>query len=268
MVQEQSTHAWQGSSKPSMTCTTARSTPTAKRLAPVGAYRACAVLMLSLLSLCALAQSEPAIFIPRSPLNATEVANQKERLQRDTALSDAEIDNLLKDEANYHTYRESDIVAAFPELRGDKKLSECSNSIMGGATELVFLSDARDNEVTIKTVRCTRVDNGLSCAAVRRVRGYFIGSPEHFFSLENLTLREARTILEAYKANRIAGLSDWFGGSRLDVKSIEALPDGRYRMQLGDVYCAGCVAGLDVRVETNGSESRLVVVGDPEARCF
>ena len=230
--------------------------------------RHCALLILSLLSLCALAQSEPAVFIPQSPLNPTEVASRKEGLQRNTALSDVEIDNMLKDEAKYHTYRESDIVAAFPELRGDKKLSECSNSIMGGATELVFLSDAGENEVTIKTVRCTRVDNGLSCGAVRVAKHYFLESPEHFFSLENLTLRKARTILEAWKANRIAGLPDWFGASRLDVKSIVALPDGHYRMDVGDVYCAGCVARFDVRLETSHSESRLIVLGHPDARCF
>ena len=229
--------------------------------------RHCALLTLSLLSLCALAQSEPETFIPQSPLNPTEVAKLKEKLQRNMPLPDVEIDNLLKDEAKYHTYRESDIVAAFPELRGDKKLSECSNRIMGGATELVFLSDARENEATIKTVKCTRVDKGLSCGAVRPGKYYFLESPEHFFSLKNLTLPEARTILEAYKANRIAGLPDWFGAS-LDVKSIEALPDGRYTMDVGDVYCAGCVARLDVRLETRDSESRLVVLGNPDARCF
>ena len=230
--------------------------------------RHCALLTFSLLSLCAFAQNEPATFIPQSPLNPTEVANLKERLQRSTALPDVEIDNLLKDEANYHTYRESDIVAAFPELRGDKKLSECANSMLGGATKLVFLSDARENEVTIKTVHCTRVDNGLSCAAVRRGKHYFLESPEHFFSLENLTLRKARTILEAYKANRIADLPDWFGASLLDVKSIKALPDSRYRMDFGDVYCDGCAARFDARLEGSGSESRLIVVGDPEERCF
>lgn len=230
--------------------------------------RHCALLTFSLLSLSALARSEPAVFIPQSPLNPAEVASMKARLQRNTSIPDVEIDKLLKDEAHYHTYRESDIVAAFPELRGDKKLSECSNSIMGGATELVFLFDVRENEATIKTVRCTRVDNGLSCGAVRRGKQYFLESPEHFFSLENLTLRKARTILEAYQAKRIAGLPDWFGESRLDVKTMEALPDGHYRMHLGEVYCAGCVASFDVRLETSGSESRLIVVGNTEARCF
>jgi len=228
--------------------------------------RHCALLTLSLLSLCALAQGEPAIFIPQSPLNPAEVAKLKEKLQRNTSIPDVEIDNLLKDETHYHTYRESDIVAALPELRGDKKLSECSNSIMGGATELVFLSDVRKNEVTVKTVQCTRVDNGLSCGAVQRGKRYFLESPERFFSLENLTLREARTILEAYQANRIVGLSDSM--PHLDVKSIKALPDGSYRLNLGDVYCAGCVGWFDVRLETSGSESRLIVVSDPEARCF
>lgn len=208
--------------------------------------RPCALLILSLLSLCASAQSESVTFIPGSPRSG------------------------VRDERRLYTYREADIFAAFPELRGDKKLSECSNSIMSGATELVFISDTDTgkNEVTIKTVRCTPVDKGLSCGAVRRARDFFLESPEHFFALENLTFGQARPIVEAYKAGRIAGLPDWLGASRLKVASITALPDGRYRMRFGDVYCSGCSAAFNVRLETDGTEFRLVYVGDPESVCF
>jgi hypothetical protein len=187
-----------------------------------------ALLTLSLLSLCAFAQSESGTFVPSA----------------------------------------SDIVAAFPELRGDKKLSECSNTIMSGATELVFISDIRKNEVTVKTVHCRPVAKGLSCDAVRSARNYFLESPEQFFSLENLTFDQARPIVEAYKAGRIAGLPDWFNTSRPNVVSITALAGGSYRMRFGDVYCSGCSAAYNVRVETSGTESRLVYVGDPEALCF
>jgi hypothetical protein len=80
-----------------------------------------------------------------------------------------------------------------------------------GREQINTHATVREARVTIKTVRCARVVKGLSCGAVRGGKHYFLESPEHFFSLENLTLDKARTILEAYKANRIAGLPDWFG---------------------------------------------------------
>jgi hypothetical protein len=191
-------------------------------------------------------------------------------MKRDGVLSDAAIEEWVKAERGLHTYRESDIFAAFPELRGARKLSECSNSIMMGATELVFIADTGKNEVTIKTARCRPVDKGLSCEAVRRSTNYFLESPEHFFSLENLTFAQARPIVEAYQAGRIqtTGLPEWFATSRPDVASITALPDGSYRMRFGNVYCTGCSAAYNVRLEARGTESRLVYVGDPEGVCF
>jgi hypothetical protein len=230
--------------------------------------RGCALFILSLLSLSVLAQSEPRTFVPRSPLNPAELAQLKERLKRGTPLTDADVESMVKDENHYHAYRESDIVAAFPELRGDKKLSACSNSMMSGATEIVFMADARQNEVTIKTIQCTRVDKGLSCGAVRRDKYYFLESPEHFFSLKNLTLGKARIIVEAYEARRITDLPDWFEAARPKVRSIEALSDGRYRMHFGEYFCSGCRSAFNVRLETSGTEPRLVYVGDADAACI
>jgi hypothetical protein len=191
--------------------------------------------ILSFLSLCAFAQDDFGTFIPRSKSG---------------------------------TYRESDIFAAFPELRGARKLSECSNSIMSGATRLVFISDIGKNEVTVKSARCKPVDKGLSCQPVRSSTNYFLESPEHFFSLENLTFAQARPIVEAYQAGGVTGLPDWFATARPDVASITALPDGSYRMRFGDVYCTGCTAAYNVRLEASGTEARLVYVGDPEGMCF
>jgi hypothetical protein len=230
--------------------------------------RLCVLLTLSLVSLCAFAQSEPRTFVPSSPLTAAEVSRLKDKLKRDAVLTDDQIEEWAKDRHRLRTYRESDIFAAFPELRGDKKLSECSNSIMSGATELVFASDIGTNEVTIKTAHCTPVDRGLSCEAVRSARNYFIDSPEHFFSLENLTFDQARPIVEAYKAGRITEVSEWFGASRRDVTSITALPDGSYRLRSGDVYCTGCSAAINVRVDTSATEVRLLYVGGFEGVCF
>jgi len=183
-----------------------------------------------LLAVLALAESAPAIFIPQSP-------------------------------------RESDIVAAFPELRGDKKLSVCSNAMMSGATEIVYLSGAKNNEVTVKSVHCTRASTGLNCGAVRREVNYFLDSPENFFSLENLPLSTARSIIEAYKANRIDTVPDWFV-ARPEVRSIKALPDGRYRLRFGEYYCAGCTTVFNVRLETKENEPRLVYAGDADGGCF
>jgi hypothetical protein len=228
-----------------------------------------ALLTLSFLSLCAFAQSDSRTFIPSSPLTPAEVAKLKEKMKRDGVLSDASIEESVKDGRRLHTYRESDIFAAFPELRGARKLSECSNSIIGGATELVFISDTGKNDVTIKTVHCRPVAKGLSCEAVRRSTNYFLESPEHFFSLENLTFAQARPIVEAYQAGRITGLPDWLAAHvPPNVTSITAVPGDSYRMRFGDVYCSGCSAAFNVRLEASGTESRLVYVGDPQSACF
>jgi hypothetical protein len=227
-----------------------------------------ALFTLSLLSLGAFAQDGPKAFVPWSALNPTEVANLKEKLKRTTHLSDAVIENMVKDEANYHTYRDSDIVAAFPELRGDRKLSECSNRMMGGAAELVFISDARKNEVTVKTVNCSSVKKGLSCEPVSRGHYYFLESPEHFFSLENLTFEKARTIIEAYKARPLAGLPDWAVAPYNDVRLIKALPDGHYRMFFGDFYCKGCTTRFDVQLDTSATEPRLILAGNVDGGCI
>jgi hypothetical protein len=196
------------------------------------------------------------------------VTELKQSLKRNTGITDAMIENMVKDEATYHAYRESDIVAAFPELRGDKKLSACSNSMMMGATEMVFIADARENMVTVKSLHCSRVDRGLACGAVSREKFYFLDSPEHFFALENLTFDKARTILESYKANRIDSVPDWFSTSRPEVRSIKALPDGRYRMRFGEYFCSGCTSAFNVRLDTNESEPRLIYAGDPEGGCI
>jgi hypothetical protein len=227
-----------------------------------------ALLTLSFVSLCAFAQGDSGTFIPSSPLTPAEVAKLKEKLKRDAVLTDAQIEEWIKNGPEPRTYRESDIFAAFPELRGARKLSECSNSIMSGATELVFISDTGKNEVTIKTVQCKPVRKGLSCEAVRSSTHYFLESPEHFFSLENLTFAQARPIVEAYQAGRITGLPGWLGPARPNVGSIKALPGGSYRMRFGNVYCTGCFAAYNVRLEGSGAEARLVYVGDPESMCF
>jgi len=139
---------------------------------------------------------------------------------------------------------------------------------MSGATQIVFMSDVGNNEVTIKTIDCTPVKNGLSCGAIRSEKNYFLFSPEHHFTLENLTLQTARTIIEAYVNNRIDGSPEWLGQLRLGVRGIKALPDGLYRMYFGDFFCAGCGAHFDARLDTGGNEPRLIFVGNADFICF
>jgi hypothetical protein len=225
------------------------------------------LLTLTLFSFRAFGEGAPTVFIHESPLSPTEVAELKERLKRTTALSDTEIERMVKDESTYHTYRESDIVAAFPELRGDRKLSACSNRMMLDATEIVYLSDIRENEVTVKSIHCDRAGKGLSCGPIFREKNYFLDSPAHFFALDNLTLPTARTIIEAYKAGRIDTVPDWFV-ARPEVRSIKALPDGRFRLWFGEHYCSGCTTVFNVRLETKESESRLVYAGDADGGCY
>jgi hypothetical protein len=224
------------------------------------------LLTLSLFSLRVFAEDAPGIFIPQSPFSPAEEAELKAKLKRTTRMTDESIENTVKDSSQYH-YGESDILAAFPELRGDKKLSVCTNSMMMGATEIVYLSEVRKTEVTVKSVHCERAEKGVSCGAVKREKYYYLDSPEHFFSLDNLTLRTARTIVEAYKANRIDTVPDWFV-ARPEVRSIKAFPDGRYRLFFGEYYCAGCTWMFNVRLETNEGKPRLVYAGDADGGCI
>jgi len=72
---------------------------------------------------------------------------------------------------------------------------------------------------------------------------------------------------EAYKAKGIDDLPDWFGAGPA-VRSIKALPDGRYRLRFGEYYCNGCSTEFNVRLETKGDQWQLVYAGDPGGACF
>jgi hypothetical protein len=210
----------------------------------------------------------PKKFIPWSPLSAEQTAEQKAKLQKTTGLTDTMIDNLLKDESNNHTYRDEDIVAAFPELRGARKISECSNRMMSGAAELVFLAETREHEVTIEKLSCSAANKGLECEPVKRGDYAYLESPENYFSLEGLTLAAASTILDAYEAGRILNLPAFFHGARPAARSIAAQPDGTFRMSFGDYFCTGCAMTFNVRIEGAGERTRLAVVGEPQGGCY
>ena len=231
--------------------------------------RHAALLALSLLPVCASAKAPPTTFIPYSPLNAEEAAAYLEKVKKYRIHPDAQLDELKKEASEQHTYRVSDIVKAFPQLAGARKLSECSNRIMSGATALVFYSDVKEHEVTFKTLDCSPVDKGLQCKPIRREKKYFLESPEHAFLLEKLTFETAKAIVEAYKAGGLDAAPDWWPpGFRPDAQLIEALPDGNYRLFFGDYLCAGCVSSFNVSLDTSAGDPRLVYRGQADGGCF
>jgi hypothetical protein len=208
-------------------------------------------------------------FIPQSPLDETEKATERARLKKTPAFSDQFIEQLLADEEHYHSYREADIFAAYPELRGEKKLSLCSNSIIGGATEITFLAGrVKNNEVELDKVGCRRVKAGLSCGEPKRDHFYFLDSAERYFSLDGLSFETARTILETLHARGVSGLPQWLHAQVTSISSIKSQPGDRYEMIFGDTLCAGCIEKFDVRLESTHGDSQLVFAGDPRSVCF
>ena len=228
-----------------------------------------ALLTLILLAVFASAKAPPTTFIPYSPLNAEEAAAYMEKMKGHGVYSDAQIGELEKDASQQHTYRESDIVKAFPQLAGARNLSKCSNRIMTGATALVFYSDVKEHEVIFKTLNCSPVDKGLRCNPIRREKKYFLESPEHAFSLNKVTFETAKKIVEAYKAGRLDAVPDfWPGEFGPDVGVIEALPDKNYRMFFGDYFCRGCVFNFNVSLDTSAGEPRLIYRGEAGGGCY
>lgn len=211
--------------------------------------------------------AEPQKFIPWSPLNEGEAQNLKDKLVRG-GVSGVTVDEFLKNVDQYHTYREADIVKAYPELRGHKKLSECSNSMMQGAAELVFLTSKRQNEVTLETLRCSRASEGLNCGEVNQETRYFRDGSDRYFSLDGVTLAKAAELLDMYKAGRITGLPDWMSTQQDNISVVKAIPDDSYLLIFGDYFCAGCVFKVQVKIDESEGQKRLAVVGQPEGGCI
>jgi hypothetical protein len=206
-------------------------------------------------------------FIPYSPLNETEAESLKARLEG-WGFKDVKREELMQDEFHNHTYREPDVVKAYPELRGRQMLSECANSMMGGAARLVFLASQGKNEATLDTLRCSGTRRGLNCRGPERGHYYVLDSSDHYFTLEGLTFPAAKTILETYAAGRVIGLPEWVNPKAMNITAIKALFDNRYRMVFGEFFCAGCSSRFDVDLETKDGVNRLVVVGKPQGGCI
>ena len=224
-------------------------------------------LSLALFSVCAVADDTPLKFVPWSPLTEEEIARAKARLP--PALKEALGDKYFRDQIKNHRFREREIVKVYPELKGSKKLSSCSNSIMSGATWIAFVSHVEDHEVTLKTLSCSGARGGVLCGDVTTKKSYFLKSFREPIDLLNVPLDKAQVIAETYLARRVDNLPDWFEpGFFPQLSYIGALAEDRYRLIFGDYFCQGCSFRYDARLDTTGEQPRLVVVGNADGGCF
>jgi len=223
-------------------------------------------LSLVLLSVCAVADDTPRKFVPWSPLTEEEIAREQARLP--STLNEVLGDKYFRDPTKNHRLRELDIVKVYPELQGSRKLYSCSNSIMGGATSIAFVSHIEDHEVTLKTLNCSRARGGVLCGDVTTKKSYFLKSFREPIDLLNVPLDTAQVIAETYQARRVDNLPDWFEGGFPQLSFIGALAEERYRLIFGDYFCQGCSFRYDARLDTTGERPRLVVVGNADGGCF
>jgi hypothetical protein len=236
---------------------------------PEGLMKGFRRIVVSLAALSVVAVADDAgRFIPQSPLDSSERAAHKARLRKIPSISDDVAERMLDDVDTYHAFRDADIYAAYPELRGHERLWLCSNSIMGGATEIAFLADRGENEATLEKVRCNRVKAGINCGEPRRGQYYFRDASQSYFALEGLTFATATQLLETFEAKRVTGLPEWAEPRGLKLTAIRALSADHYRMAFGDGLCSGCFTVFEVRRESKDGHDQLVVQGQPNAGCF
>jgi len=206
-------------------------------------------------------------FIPYSPLDDAQAQSLKERLEL-AGIKDLKTADLTKDLYSNHTFHDADVFKAFPQLKGYKKLSECSNRMMTNATDLVFLASKGTNEATLERMICSGAGDGIRCPEPQRGQYYFLDGTNQYFTLDGLTFATAKAIMEAFSAGRITGLPEFVSPKARNVTAIKSLFDNRYEMIFGEYFCSGCATRFDVDFEAENGESRLKVVGQPEGGCY
>lgn len=227
-----------------------------------------AATLLSLSVCAALSAQSPGRFIPQSPLNDAERAAEKARIQKFGNTSDDLANRMLDDVDNYHVFRDADIFAAFPELRGHERLWSCQNRIMGGAAEIAFLASRGKNEATLEKLSCRRVEGGINCGEPERGQYFFTRRRNEYYKVDGLTFATASSLLETYRVKGVEGLPDWLKPHGLKLNLIKALPNDRYQIAFGDGLCSGCFSVFNVRRVSKGDEFDLVYDGEPNAGCF
>jgi hypothetical protein len=214
------------------------------------------------------AAQPPGKFIPQSPLDESERAAEKARIQKFGVTSDDLANRMLDDVDSYHVFRDADIFAAFPQLRGHERLWSCQNRIMGGAAEIAFLVERGKNEATLAKLSCTRAEGGITCGEPDRGRYFFNERRDQYFTLDGLTFATAKSLLAIYRAKGVTGLPDFLKPRGLKLNSIKALSGDRYKIAFGDGLCSGCFSTFNLRRVSKGDDLELVYDGEPNAGCF
>ena len=138
----------------------------------------CIVFSLSLSSLTQGCSSHSGL-VPHTPFSKGETEELVAKYMRETAVSEEEARDLV---ARERRYTEEDFRKPFPDLRAsDKRRSMCSNSILGGASQLVFVSEPiSENLVYVKRSDCRHSVDGLHC-------GDLVSRPEYFYKTTDVT---------------------------------------------------------------------------------
>lgn len=202
-------------------------------------------------------------FIPASPLTQAEIEVEKERFRNDPDWVDLDVEEVIGNGNGMFTYRESDIRSALKEIEdSDERLSLCSNSIMSGATSIVFITETDEpNQVKLKTASCGPVENGLACEPVELDWKYKY--KDIYFNAGMLSYEKAVKVISVFEEQGIENLPDWhrkvFAVS--SVNSVEATMNG-YLIGVGELFCGGCVAKILVKptLDSNSKIKKLTYV--------
>ena len=144
-------------------------------------------LLCTLCSIPATAQKPDRGFIPHTLVTEQDLDEYKAELVRGHGVKESAAEEFIRDMSNeQYKYTDEDFRKAFPQLLpGDKQASLCSNSLMSGATRLVYLSPPSENTVGVKSSTCNPVQGGLSCSPLSEHQSYFFESPENHFTLDD-----------------------------------------------------------------------------------
>ncbi|MCL1107854.1 hypothetical protein [Shewanella algicola] len=223
------------------------------------------IILISILafSLFGCASHSESIFIPASPLTQEEIDAEKERFRNDPEWADIDVEEMIGDGKGMYTYREKDIRSALKGIEdSDERLSLCSNSIMSGATSIVFLGKTNEpNRVNLKTASCGPVKGGLACQPMKS--NWKHQYKDIYFNAGMLRYEKALKVILAFEERGIENLPDWhrkmFGVN--SVNSVEETMNG-YLIGVGELFCGGCVAKILVKptLDENSEITKLTYV--------
>jgi hypothetical protein len=220
------------------------------------------------------AQESDRVFIPHTPLTEQELDAYKVELIRDHGWSGSTAEEFVRGASReHHRFTDDDLRRAFPEIGpDDQQASLCGNSMMSGATRLVYISPPFDHLVTVKATMCSPVEGGLSCSALSEYESYFFETPEQRFTLDDgVSLEEAKKLLTIFRDHGLEGLPDWYQRQRFGYQDVNNIgKDGDvYTLHLGEFFCRGCTATFKVRIDTRkGGDPALMLVEEPEGMCI